>query len=460
MDPSISASRCTAMPTLGPAAMRLVEAVDRGDTYVQMFYLVIDMARELRQQSIDCNEIVKNFEEIHTVENERLRLLFHTLHRRTLRSLVLGHIAYDLHDKDSPNWANVYNDECAGSYLIGISIDGRQGAFLNQREIKSVIEVVEEYREGCEAWGSDDIDDSYDQSQMDPAKRAATERALLIDNEMESASHKWRQGQKLTQPKFSNGRKGVSNVDELAEMLRRRVDARFDEDTYQTSSPSYVGCAHGLPVLSAMYDPDCGGPTSSSQVLRLLLACIRHVGLEPLVHRAPMAMVWEEEMIGPAEVLVTVLSQSLITLDGLNVVKPGTATSSGNENLNLYKRTKEHVFARRDWFGQNIDASQEWLQGTDILREMLTTLDTEYPPLDEMGRRIEDIKLQVAAIGPMQEELRKAEEEAARKIREGQELNDRMESLINEMAGIFPDPPDDNEAQGREHVDMMDEGEE
>ncbi|RYP53031.1 hypothetical protein DL769_010575 [Monosporascus sp. CRB-8-3] len=90
--------------------------------------------------------------------------------------------------------------------------------------------------------------------------------------------------------------------------------------------------------------PDLSSLASSSSMLKLMLACIRYMGLKPIVHTVPMVMVWEEEQIPLSEILVTVLAQSLATHHGLNVIQPGT-------NSSMDERTTDHHLSVIQNFG-------------------------------------------------------------------------------------------------------------
>ncbi|KAI1774831.1 hypothetical protein F4818DRAFT_416865 [Hypoxylon cercidicola] len=442
MDPTLIKPRvCAEVPVLGKIAEQIVVGIDSGATLESLFPLVIDMAKELRgeEQTIGCENVIDYFEDKTSENHQQLRILFHTMNRQTLRSLLLGHIAYDLHDTYSKNWKNTYDKEGAGAYFIGISIEDRDGAFLNQKEIKTVMGHLEEYQAGCEAWTHSGLDDSYGQSQISPAQRLAIENVMLIDNEMLPEAKKWVPGDSLKEPRCMSGKKGVGNIEALQKMLRKRINEDFDENVYQTSSPGYVGCGRRMPRRLLLHDPDYGDMSQSSTVLKLLVACIRYMGLKPTVHTVPIMRVWEQAQIGLSEVLVTVLAQSLITIGGLNVIKPGTVTSSGDSNVDIYKKSKVDVWIMKPWFGENIDQSLDEMEGNHIYREALEKIQSDFMSETELEQLAEEIEKAETRLESISKEFNEAEEAARARLREAEEQRDRLDRIVEMGSGMFPD---------------------
>ncbi|KAI6083293.1 hypothetical protein F4821DRAFT_271847 [Hypoxylon rubiginosum] len=404
------------------------------------------MAEELRNQNIACNNIINDFVDEESKAHTDLRILFHTIHRKTLRSLVLGQLPHDLHDRYSSNWNNVYDKEGPGTYLIGISIEDRQGAFLNWKEIKKVTGHLEEYRAGCEAWTQGQLGESYGQSQITSAQKSAIQKACLIDNEMElDDDKKWEPGSRLVAPKCMGGKGGVSNINHLIEMLGRRVNESFDEDTYQISSPVYTGCGRRMPKRLLGHDPDYSNLKSSSHVLRLLQSCIRYMGLKPLIHSIPIIEVWEQRLIGLSEVLVTVLAQSLITIDGLNVIKPGTVPGAGDTNVDFYKEAKKAVWVMRPWFRENLQESLSYLQGRDILQGCFETMKAQYKSVGELRKSIDDTKVEQGKIEELKTNFSEAEEDVDKRLQDAREHLGQLNSFLDKSSGMFPDLSEDEE---------------
>lgn len=372
---TVKPGRCAELPVANKLGQLLVEELDRGTSLDEVFHIVKDMARELTSHGyIQCPRTKTVFENGSDTEAE-LRILFHTIHRDTLRSLVLGCIAYDFHDQDSENWKNVYSPKGAGSYVVAISIKGRDGGFLSRSEINALSELVEKYKNACVAWSM--IDDSYGQSsQVSRQQEELLALAMVIDNELvRKKGQEWTVNDRYREPKCRSGRNGTANAEALIQMLHRRQDENFQSNVPQKQSPVYVGCAHHVNKRSLAHDPGLGSLLGSSSMLKLMLACIRYMGLKPLVHTIPLVMVWKEEQISLSEILVTVLAQSLVTVHGLNIIQPGTNSSMDERNTDHYDDVKEHTWLKRLWFRENIKGSLENSPGHPIYAAVLASMD-------------------------------------------------------------------------------------
>ncbi|KAH9907085.1 hypothetical protein F4778DRAFT_613623 [Xylariomycetidae sp. FL2044] len=366
--PEISAE----IPLLSLHAIRLVRDLDAGASLDSLFTYVKEMARAFHteQNFLSCPKTLEAFQD-NTQTQREIQALFHTIPRPTLRSLVLGLLPHDLHDDDSANWANIYHPTGPGTYLIGISIRGRRGAFLSQVEIHEVIHLLNSYKVACEAWKTLDDADSWGQSQLTDWQEACLALAMRIDNHMMVKRNEWNSGRRFEKPRCFSGRTGLCNLEALIASLRNRLSADYDQEVYQLTAPAYVGCSHRVKKRAIHHDPDYGNLSGSSSMLKLLLCCIGEMGLRPQVHTIPIVMVWEENQIQLSEILVHVLAQSLVSLNGLNIIQPGTSPIPDERHRDLYDATKHHVWFRRLFLKENIILSLTERQRTDILRDTL-----------------------------------------------------------------------------------------
>ncbi|OTB11960.1 hypothetical protein K445DRAFT_15337 [Daldinia sp. EC12] len=409
------------------------------------------MAKEWQQQAaVPSSKTIGVFENESEDAHEHLRVLFHTLNRKTLRSLLLGTLPYDLYDEDSPKCENMYNRDGPGTYLIGISIEDRRGAFLSGNEVKEVINHIRDYKAGCEAWVP--LEDAYGDSQVSHAQALSLEKAYAIDNTMLSEDDQWEKGDEYIKPRYmtGKGKKTIQNIEEMIAMLGKRLDARFSGEIHQKSRPPYVGCGHRVPTRLLQRDPNYSSMGSSSNVLKLLISCIRRIGLKPIVHTIPMIMVWEEFQIPLAEMLVTVLGQSLISINGLNVAQPGTSQGSGDRNEDLYFKTKRHVWINRPWFMENIQKSLGFKLNRDLYIDAFDTINEKYmdeaqmtkymKDNDELEGHVEYLKIQINQIL----DERKAEQETEK------ETIAKIDRFLDSSTGMFPDLPEDEGDDGDE----------
>ncbi|KAI2784201.1 hypothetical protein F4815DRAFT_491281 [Daldinia loculata] len=445
---------CAEIPVVDRLAKQMVDKIDNDASYDELFTLVVEMAKEWQKQDIiPSSKAISLFEQKGTPEYKDLRVLFHTIHRKVLRSLLLGTLPYDLHDRDLPNWEYVYDSRGAGAYLIGISIDERHGAFLTREEIEVVIGHMQDYKTGCEAWKK--IKDSYDQDGLTDEEESCLRKALAIDNTVLPEEQEWdsEEQEEYVAPKCMAGRKGTSNIEALIEMLGRRANPDFDGDVPQLSSPVYIGCGMGVPKRMIQHDPDFNSLETSSHVLRLLISCIRYSGLKVLVHGVPVVMVWDESQISLAEVLVTVLAQSLISLNGLNVIQPGTNTTREKKTA-VYDEMRKHVWVKRPWFTENMKKSIEVRKNRDIYKETLETIKNEYMTSEELRdavRKIHELPDDARRLSRM---FTDAREKADMRIEHAKNHRARLEDLSSLTTGIFPslnlDDKGDEDSDGNE----------
>ncbi|KAI1411324.1 hypothetical protein F5Y13DRAFT_191262 [Hypoxylon sp. FL1857] len=442
---AVKPERCAQIPILSRLVKKLVDGLDNGSEIDGLFVLVIEMAKEWKKQAhVPYKKVVKLFEEDGTEEHKQLRILFHTLHRKTIRSLVLGMIPYDLSDEVSSNWNNIYSPDGAGTYLVGLSIDGRHGAFLSRDETKKVISLLHGYKYGCETWVVKEAEDAYGNSQMTRPGERQLRLALNIDNTMLPEDKKWEEGvDDYCEPGcMSSGKDRTRNIEALIGMLGRRVDTDVDGGVHQLSSPVYVGCSHSVKKRMVSHDPEAGDMKSSSNVLRLLVSCIRYLGLKVIVHTIPICMVWEESQIPLSEILVTVLAQSLISMNGLNVIQPGTNAKDVNQAVN--ERMKQHIWVKRPWFTENLEKSLELRTNRSAIesawKKTQKRSDEELSQLLSEGQRLDDEVLKTWS------KIRDAMKESKAQTKYLKEEIQEADSFFESASGMFPDLSDDDES--------------
>ncbi|KAI1656302.1 hypothetical protein F4813DRAFT_397700, partial [Daldinia decipiens] len=426
------------IPVVSKLSKRMVDKIDDDASFDELFGLVIEMAKEWQEQDvIPSSKAIGLFEEKGTSEYKNLRVLFHTIHRKVLRSLLLGTLPYDLYDRDLPNWECVYDSHGAGAYLIGISIDEKRGEFLTRDEIEVVIGHMREYKAGCEAWIK--IKYSFDQEGLTDEEEWHLKRALAIDNTVLPEDQEWHSEdeERYVAPKCMSGRKGTKNIEELIEMLGRRVNPDFDGNVRQLSSPVYIGCGMGVPKRMLQHDPDFNSLDTSSHALRLLISCARYSGLNVLVHGVPIVMVWEETQISLAEVLVTVLAQSLISLNGLNVIQPGTNTTREKKTA-VYDEMQKHVWVKRPWFTENMKKSIEVRNNRDIYKATLETIKNEYMTNEELRDAVKKLRELSRNTQRLSHMLADAKEKANTRIEHAKAHLARLEDLASLTTGMFP----------------------
>ncbi|KDN70859.1 hypothetical protein CSUB01_04372 [Colletotrichum sublineola] len=225
-----------------------------------------------------------------------------------------------------------------GVYVISISINGRDGKFLNFFELNVTATFIEEYIEASELF-----------SRCGKAKFTAAEKEKMAQSTRVDTAY----GVLLVKSKtrFIDSASSVDELREIANGLHRRMitpslgQNRAHE--YQIQSPQYIGCSTRLSRRLKDYDVATGLKSVNKP-----LAFLLHV-LEALGHRPP------------AERLFIALARSYLWQDGLNVTdgggKPGIKSSRLSD-------AKDSVWAQTDVLRTNLDLS---MTDVDLRKECI-----------------------------------------------------------------------------------------
>lgn len=339
--------RSAQLPSLDDAQARLVRAIDDGASFHDMWALACEMA------AAQSNHVRRAFAEDAARESP-MQILFHTMSRPFLRSLVLGTVAHDLHEDHSAHWRQTYPMRHAGSYAVGLVVQDR-GAFLTKAETRQLVQRLRQYAAAVEYMDARRADDAYGNSQVTDAEREVLETVMAIDNRYLKAHQQWEEGDPFRMPRFAGSRQQdpAGHIRQLVAMFERRVLADGPDHVAQLSSPLYVGCAGNLAARTPHHDQRASGGV---KLLHLTQSCMAYCGFSPRTVAAPALWVWEEEHVPLAEMLVTVLAGSLVAQGGFNAVAPGSnrpdLTGAGAEEM--LQTTQDYVYGERPFFQENL----------------------------------------------------------------------------------------------------------
>ncbi|KAI1453629.1 hypothetical protein F4805DRAFT_461531 [Annulohypoxylon moriforme] len=389
---SVPGTRNARTPLLSDTAARLIHGIDDGDALEELFPLVVEMAKELcNQQLVPCYNCAAIFENKNHKDHMEIQVLFHSFNRKTLRALVMGTIPYDVPEINCPNSENLYPAQGAGAYLASLTIEGREGAFLNCEEIDEVLAILESYRLGCEAWKVLGDTDAYGDSQLDPQQRDHLTFALEVDNTYLPEDRRYTDRDQPWAPLgVTCGRDGVEAIKELEEQLRRRQSFKSSNpQVIQISSPGYIGCSETIASRMPHHDPSSSSMQRSAKIRRVLMSCIRRIGLGVVARSYPILLAWKPSHIRLVEVLATVLAQSLVSVGGLNVIQPGTSSPPKDSSNPRYDDNKLLVFLDRPWYGENMEFSMDMRALKTAFEELEQDGDHEPPPEQEIRKLAE-----------------------------------------------------------------------
>ncbi|KAK4460676.1 hypothetical protein QBC42DRAFT_288332 [Cladorrhinum samala] len=140
----------TSVPILRKANLEFAKAFKAKASPIQLMTLIPGIFDELRVRPNDCG-LTLNVSKAKLAKSEGIApqslmwALFHAIPRDVLESMVLGTVAYDV-AKDN---VNGYDSNGSGVYVLGISISGRDGEFLNIREYATLLQNMKRYLKGC-----------------------------------------------------------------------------------------------------------------------------------------------------------------------------------------------------------------------------------------------------------------------------------------------------------------------
>ncbi|KAK7993146.1 hsp70-like protein [Apiospora arundinis] len=287
MDASIKPEASAQLPQLTNRHRLLLQAIDRGDSYEEMWPVVCEMATEL--QSTEKPRLrLANLQTAFAQDESSgwpLKTLFHTIPRRLLRSVVLNTVALDLHDEHSPNWQDAYRPKSAGTYAVGLAVRDRGGKFLTLRETRALLDLLDQYEQAVRYMKAYRDDDVYGESQIPAGVMELIKTARAIDERFLEARHHWEEGDPLQMPRYaSSAADPTMHIQALRAMLESRMLLPFDvdPDEPQIASPLYVGCGKAMEGRSLAHNPESSSGGHSSKILQLTQACMAYAGLLPV----------------------------------------------------------------------------------------------------------------------------------------------------------------------------------
>lgn len=433
MDPTIRPFLSGELPVMSESITELVFMIDEGKSMDKIY------------DALCRSDMVTSVADPNGwVGGKRFRVLFHTLSRDLLRSLLLKTLGPDLWSKviKADNWRRVFPPEGAGCYACFIYIHDRRGKFLCSNEIRQVISELEAYEQVVDTYQRRE---GHDQPLTDEQKEDY-KKAMKVDDVLRTEEH-W----DLEHPRYDlfiprfmssttkSGAQYSHNISALIEMLKKRCEYTTDPYTYHRQSPLLVGNSRNV-AKRAENHMIGGGFSNSPKVWGLLLSCMKLLELECRTSYVTLFRTWRDDaQVNQAEVLGTILAGSMINEDGLNVKEPGTRIESGAWTPNNYGDASDIVFVDTPWTRENLrhsiaartpaitDANKQKLdelheeiaKNDDDLKEGATALRTKKAELDEAKARYREAKVTAEADLATGEEMLKEMEDL---FQEGQDL--------------------------------------
>lgn len=128
--------------------IQLVNQIDQGVSYREIYWTVLRMARDLRDLGEDVvqfdPDIILDAFSDYTSQREMM-LLLHSIPRPVLRSIVMRMVAHDFWERDSESRKLLYDAEGPGAYIASVSVVGRDGCGWSIAENSQIVTYLEQY---------------------------------------------------------------------------------------------------------------------------------------------------------------------------------------------------------------------------------------------------------------------------------------------------------------------------
>ncbi|KAI4868250.1 hypothetical protein F4820DRAFT_456552 [Hypoxylon rubiginosum] len=334
MDSSIAPCLSAVTPFMSDLQIQLVNQIDQGVSYREIYWTVLRMARDLRDLGEDVvqfdPDIILDAFSDYTSQREMM-LLLHSIPRPVLRSIVMRMVAHDFWERDSESRKLLYDAEGPGAYIASVSVVGRDGCGWSIAENSQIVTYLEQYAHAIDLKEKDE--DHYGGSPYSDDDVAAFRVSEEIDK-VDDTTTEDSQSQNFSMPRFaSSSRKNKSrHVWQLIALLKKRDDP---------NAPQKEPCKQCFCMVG---NSDDG----------LLVSCLKYAGFEVQDTIVPICKAWRIDHINLSEILLTVLAGSLVSVGGLNVKQPGTKSEKNPPSDRAFEGCRLHVWRGNPWFEENL----------------------------------------------------------------------------------------------------------
>lgn len=414
----------------------LVQALDEKKSLFEVVLMLGDVVKDLQKVCGDVKlaKTLESFDE--EIPRMQMASLLHYVNVKLLRSIVAGTLAYDLY-QDPDLGANCqYNENSSpGTYVVSLSIKGRQGKFLNIKELGKLADRVDEYANGAGLWSRNHKAWDDQDPRHGPAKAFIKE----VDSTVGRADPDGT-------PRFGDNASAIEKLKELARMFRRRAVASLDVQnqgkTNQTQAPVMVGCtaetigkrtkAH-VPQWSEVNPlyPAANSLQSTTKTWGLTVSLLYFMDLKPdIVHVAALPY-FDPNDLPRTEMLLTTLARSFVWQDGFNVTQGG-----GHSDDKWKERGYEeqrNVCHARDFLKNNLSATLQRIQ--EVRNKIAIAENLGQVDLDALETEINKLKTEENELQLKVNEFDKTKSEFMKRYHEAKETVEREDDLLKEWKG-------------------------
>ncbi|KXH38164.1 hypothetical protein CSIM01_10479 [Colletotrichum simmondsii] len=347
----------TGIPLFDGYRASLVNRLDARDSRYELSLQFPDIIKEFENLPLGATRSAKIFEQ-DPYEGWTMMQLFHAIPDELLRSIVLGTVAYDdiQHQCHLPD----YSEDGLGVYVIAISIEGRNGAFLNTDEIEMLTQSMATYLE------------AYEAAKVTKASRSRAQRVAISCSRVVDGQYR----KNVTdEPYFVRSDAHADQVKTVISWFERRVANNSPGDlTFLHQCPLYVGCSR---VLKDGLKDSCltNQLDNMSRLLGFTLSIISSLGLTPKITKKVPIKIWQDKQLPVAEVLLIALSQSPYAQGGFNVQDGGNTAGTFNPSVLVasYQEVmfKPHLRANLERSLKDLDDRRQFIDNHATMRALL-----------------------------------------------------------------------------------------
>ncbi|KAM0268932.1 hypothetical protein ACHAPA_004532 [Fusarium lateritium] len=307
--------------------------------------------------------------------------LLHSIPIEVVQSIVKNTVAYDDHNESFPYFkmpGRSDPEEIPSVYVIAISINHRNGRFLNIREIERVVNDMKKYILGYQAHIQYEGD--VTEKGIPFAKKNLSSEQDLALRHLHSVD-KHAGGFDTSDPIFITKEEEIPRIKALLKTFRSICNHNLDPtgSVRMIQSPLYIGCSKNLTERTKRYSQT--SLKGINKPLGLTLAILRRQKLPYTLHTRVVIQTWKKDQLPLAEQLIATLAGSLVYQHRFNATeasRTGPNTITSRESL---KTNTEWVISRLGYLYHNMRDSiseighhDKFLEDLDIINGQVVKL--------------------------------------------------------------------------------------
>ncbi|KAM0224050.1 hypothetical protein ACHAQD_002415 [Fusarium lateritium] len=384
-------SECTAeMPMLwSEDHRRLIDCCVRSDSLYELYLQLPKLAKDLASNATLRENNFSVVETVNALRNRDWSMceLLHSIPIEVVQSIVKNTVAYDDHNESFPCFkmpGRSDPEEIPGVYVIAISINHRNGRFLNIREMERVVDDMKKYILGYQA---------HVQYEGDVAEKGIPFAKKNLSSEQDLALRhlhsvdKHAGGFDTSDPIFITKEEEIPRIKALLKTFRSMCNHDLDPtgSVRMIQSPLYVGCSKNLAERTKRYSQT--SLKGINKPLGLTLAILRRQKLPYTLHTRVVIRTWKKDQLPLAEQLIATLAGSLVYQHGFNATEAGGTGPNTVTSRESLKTNTEWVISRLGYLYHNVRDSISEIGHRD---KFLEDLDIVNGQVVELGDAIEE----------------------------------------------------------------------